>query len=271
MSLCTVFTCDSKYFKKFQDTFIKLRCNGKYNGTVCLIVGNDLRNIHNNNFIIQNKIIVKYFPNLPILSDSNFLSEQQKLARPSHWFYKRFQYHKLYLFDKFFKKWNYVLYLDCGMEIYDDISPILNEIKEHTLLANRDGVDNETGPTNPITPGKGLKIGDQFVKTHYLYNNLESQYKMDMPYFQTTMLLYDTKIISENTFNDLYKLLLKYPISITNDQGIIALYFTQIKPCWKQIRRKNEQIYFYDYVRCVNKKYILVKNPSDKWINVGYN
>lgn len=85
-------------------------------------------------------------------------------------------------------------------------------------------------------------------------------------------MLYDTNIINDNTFTDIYNLLLKYPISITNDQGIIALYFTQIYPCWQQIQRKiNDDLYTYDYVRCIEKKYIMVKSDSNKWLNTGYN
>lgn len=271
MSLCVVFCCNKQYFNKFIITYNELINNGKYCGDVCLMVGDDLKNIIYNDFIQNNNIIIKHFPDLPILKNKLFLENQKNLNRPEHWYLKRFQYHKLYLFDSFFKKWNSILYLDCGLSIFDNINPILNEKKQNTILANRDGVDNETCNNNPVTPGKGLKIGDQFVKTTNIYNNLKSKFVMELPYFQTTVLLYDTNIINNNTFNDIYNLLLSYPISITNDQGIIALYFTQIKPCWEQLRRKNDTIYFYDYVRCIDDKYIMVKNTSNNWLHIGYN
>ena len=82
------------------------------------------------------------------------------------------------------------------------------------------------------------------------------------------------QLINNGKYNGdvcLYTLLQKYLISITNDQGIIALYFTQIKPCWKQLKRKCNELYYYDYVRCVNSKYIMVKNTSNNWLNIGYN
>ena len=66
---------------------------------------------------------------------------------------------------------------------------------------------------------------------------------MNNDYFQTTIMLYDTKIIENDTYDNL---LIEYPISITNDQGIIALYLTNIQPLFKQIKTHNECIYFYD-------------------------
>lgn len=271
--ICVVFCCNKNYFDKFKFTYNQLINNGKYTGEICLIVGDDLKNICNNDFIKKNNIIIKYFPNLPLLNNNKFLQQQQEIKRPGHhWFLKRFQYHKLYLFDVFFKNWNYILYIDCGMIINYNILPILNEKKENTLLANRDGVDNESATwCCPITPGKGLKLGDQFVKSDKLYKLLNENYILNEEYFQTTLMLYDTNIIQEDSFNNLYNLLNTYPISITNDQGIIALYFTQIKPCWQQLRRKNKELYYYDYVRCTDANYIMIKNPSNKWLNVGYN
>jgi len=73
-------------------------------------------------------------------------------------------------------------------------------------------------------------------------------------------MLYDTSIIKKNTYDDLLKLLIEYPISITNDQGIIALYFTNIDPLFEQIKTHNKQVYFYDYLsRNKQNKYIMLK------------
>ena len=60
-------------------------------------------------------------------------------------------------------------------------------------------------------------------------------------------------------FDDLYKLSLQYPISKTNEQGIMALYFTN-KNIWEQIKIKNEKTYYYDYLKRNKKdKYIMTK------------
>ena len=80
-------------------------------------------------------------------------------------------------------------------------------------------------------------------------------------YFQTTIMLYDTKIIQNDTYDNLLNLLIQYPISMTNDQGIIALYFTAVQPLFKQIKTHHEDQYFYDYLsRNYNNKYIMLKS-----------
>jgi len=248
---------------------------GCYKGDITLVVGDDLYDIENEAFLVNDELItkfnikIKYFPEYNFPED--FLIKQKSLERDKFWFEKMFQYHKFHLFDEYFKQWDYIFYMDCGMRIFADVTPILQERQKNTIVANRDGVDGETATfCVPETPGEGLKIGDQFIKSEPKYADLQLHYNAKLPYFQTTMMIYDTNIINENTKSDLYRLLFYYPICITNDQGIIALYFTQDKPCWKQIRRKNEDIYFYDYVRCVNDNYIMLKSMDHNFINVGY-
>ena len=103
--LCCVFTCDEEYFSKFLYTLHKLRTIGNYTGEVCLVVGDDLKNLMNektkNDLITDKNVIIKYFPNISILSDKKFLISQSELKRQSHWFIKKFQFHKFYLFFQY--------------------------------------------------------------------------------------------------------------------------------------------------------------------------
>lgn len=268
--LCVVFLCDEPYFYRFKCTCAYLRAIGNYSGPIVLILGDDLHGIEEDPFIQQYQILVKRFPKYPFTPD--FLEKQRRLNRPVHWYQKRFQFHKFYLFDTFFKQWDYVFYIDCGIHILGDISSILSARKPNTLLANRDGVDGQTaGWCIPETPGEGLKIGDQFIKIDPYYQVLKEKFNMAEKYFQTTVMLFDTQIIDDSTVSNLYELLLTYPISLTNDQPIIALYFTQIQPAWEQLQRKNETTYFYDYVRCVDAPYIMVKSKETGYLRHGYN
>jgi hypothetical protein len=145
-----------------------------------------------------------------------------------------------------------MFYLDCGMNIYHDISPILDEVTENTLLAHSDAY-----------PLYEWKLHVQFDKDNIDYfGKLNNKYNLNIDYFQTGMMLYDTRIIENDTYDNLLQLSHEYPISRTNEQGIIALYFTNIKPLFKQIKTHDEYTYFYDCVsRNKNNKYIMLKIP----------
>ena len=248
--LCVVFVVDRAYYSKFVETCSQLRTVGKYKGDICLIIGDDLNNTNflQSNFIKQHNIIVKYFPNLQFSHE--FIENQKTLDREYKWFQKLFQYHKLNLFTTYFKKWDYIFYLDCGITIYSDISPMIALAKKNTLLAHSDDY-----------PKYERKLWYQFDKNKKEYNTLINTYKMDIDYPQTTIMLFDTSIIEDDTFDELFKLTNKYPISITNDQGIIALYYTCIKPAFKAIPLHNENTFFYDYfLREYGQPYIMVKD-----------
>lgn len=252
-NLCVVFTCNKPFFDKFIKTCNQLFLNGKYTGTVCLIIGDDLYNDSTLNceFIKKNNIIVKHFPDIN-LSD-NFLEINNKMYNSidNRHITKRFQWHKMHLFNTFFKQWNYIFYLDCGLTIFSDISPMLNEVCENTLLAHSDSY-----------PTYEWKLSRQFDTSHKLFEKLNNNYNLEIDYFQTTIMLYDTKIIEDDTFEKLINLMYEYPISRTNEQSVMSLYFTNIKPLFKQIKIHNEQTHFYDYLSRNNKyNYIMLKQP----------
>jgi len=155
----------------------------------------------------------------------------------------------MHLFNKFFRNWEYIFYIDCGMTIFSDILPMISEIKENTLLAHSDAY-----------PFYEWKLKCQFDQNNDKFIILNSKYNLNIDYFQTGIMLYHTNIIEDNTFDNLYNLALEFPISRTNEQGIITLYFTNIKPFFEQIKIKNNDTYFYDYwSRNKENKYIMFK------------
>ena len=248
MNICVVFVCNNKYLNKFKNTLQLLRTNGQYEGDVLLVIGNDLKEQENEikkNYNIQ----VKYFPD--IIFDEDFMKNFNSLNRPGHWKSKIFQYHKFYLFDVYFKQWDYIFYLDCGINILRPIQPILDSKKKYNLLAHNDAYPTQLGK---------WKLSLQFDKTKPLFKNLCEKYDLNKDYFQTTILLFDTNIIHEKLFENIYNLACKYPISRTNDQGIIALYFINVENKWEQIKIQDEEQYYYDYIkRSGNKPYIMHK------------
>jgi len=250
MSICIVFVCNKKYLTKFSKTIQMLKQNGNYNGDIILIIGDDLKE---QEIKLKNEynISVKYFPNL--IFDKEFMDNFNKLNRDSLWKNKIFQYHKFHLFNSYFKQWNYILYLDCGINILRPIQPILDSKENNILFARND-------PWGPFI--NKWSLGTQFDQTHPMFNELNIKYELlnIKNYFNTSVILFDTNIIQENTSKDLYNLSIKYPLSITNDQGIIALYFICINKKWKELKIKDNNQYYYDYKpRNKKKLYIMHK------------
>ena len=97
--VCVVFLCNERYFNKFIYTCNQLITNGKYNGNICLVIGDDLHNsdLLNCDVINNNNIIVKHFPNIQF--SNVFLEINNKIITDGRNISKKFQWHKLHLFN----------------------------------------------------------------------------------------------------------------------------------------------------------------------------
>lgn len=240
-TICTVLVTNNNFFDRLIQT-LKDLLSYEYTGDICVVIGDDL--VHSDKLdhplLKSANIIIKHFPDITFTEEFN--EKFYSIPREDFWRQKKFQYHKLNLFNTFFKQWDYIFYIDSGMKIYSSIMPIINARKTGKFLAHSD-----TYPSNNWT----LKI--QFIQEDPLYSDLSNKYNFNIDYPQTTIMLYDTSIIDNNTFTDLVKLTEECKISKTNDQGIIALYFTNIKPLWEQIQLEDENTWFYDYLLRSNK------------------
>lgn len=241
MSKCIVLVCNKKYLSQFEYTYNLLRTTGKYNDDIVLVVGDDLKDLK------YDGVIVKYFKNISF--PDSVVQQMDDVNTDGRNITKRFQWHKLHIFKSYFKKWKWVLYIDCGMKIYEDISPFFNLFTKNKVVAHSDAY-----PTFKWT----LKV--QFDDDKPSYQKISKKYNLNCNYFQTGMMLYDTDIIHSNTFQDLYNLSCKYPISRTNEQGIMCLYFICIKEVWKEMPIHRNNLYFYDIIkRNKNDNYIMTK------------
>jgi len=248
--ICCVFVTNGIYFDLFKNTCLQLITNGKYTGDITLIIGDDLElnDCLQDEFILNFNINVVKFANIKFTEGINALLES--VNDDGRCRIKKFQWHKFHLFNEYFKKWNYIFYIDCGMKIYRDISPMINCAKSGKLLAQSDAY-----------PTYIWKLRDQFDSTKEdTYNQLQTDYNINIDYFQTGILLYDTNIISDKLITNLYNLAIKYPITLTNEQAIMALYFTNLEPIWEQIQLGNNETFFYRYGRDdLNQNYIITK------------
>ena len=250
MNICVVFLCNKNYLNKFLKSYNELITNGNYKGDVLLIIGDDLNEIDIKKLNLN--IHIKKFPNIVFPTEIEKQMESVRKLYDDRAIKKKFQWHKLHLFNIYLKKWEYILYLDCGINIYSDIVDIINERQENKLVAHSD-----------TYPSFKKKLKDQFDDNKDLFNKLNKTFNLDVDHFQTTIMLYDTSIIKDNTFNKLYELAKFIPISLTNEQAIMSLYFVLIKPKWKKLNiEKYDNIILYDLVIRINnkkKKHILLK------------
>jgi hypothetical protein len=226
--------------------------NTGYNKDICLVIGNDLLNSDKLKTNLLEGVFIKHFKDIDF--SNGFLNSFYTMEREDYWRSKIFQYHKLHLFNTFFKKWDYIFYIDSGVKIYSSIDPILDSVKEYKLLAHSDAYHTYE-----------WKLNTQFSRTDPYFQILSENYDLDIDYPQTTIMLYDTLLIDDNTYSDLLSLSEEIKISRTNDQGIIALYFTNIKKVWEQIRIENEERFFYDYLlrpHKIKKPHIMLKRAD---------
>lgn len=247
---CAVLLTNDSYFNKLLYTLNGVLRFG-YTGDICIVIGDDLVGSEklSHPLLQHNRIHIKHFPDIVFSSD--FLAKFSTINRDEHWRKKTFQYHKLHLFNAFFKKWDYIFYLDAGVTVLNSIDPIISLKEPGTLLAHSDAY-----------PDYVWKLKTQFIQDDDSYNNLVSKFDLEVDYPQTTIMLYDTNIINDSTYSDLLSLAEDVKISKTNDQGIIALYFASIKRIWKQIQLGDDATWYYDYAvrpNKQNKPHILLK------------
>jgi len=242
MSCAVVFVCNFRYLDKFITTCENIIEIGGYHGPIVLVVGNDLPNIDTHPFIKEHVVQVVHCSDITFTPEALSAIEKTNAECCKSGF-KLFQYHKFHIFTPFFKQWRYIFYIDCGAKIYNNIAPILQTATPDTLLAHSDAY-----------PTYQWKLSCQFLE------KIDLDLDLDTDYFQSTIMLFDTNIIEDNTFQQLYKLTEKYPVSKTNDQGILNLYYNCIKKKWKQIDLGDESTYYYDFnIRQSDKPYIMTK------------
>jgi hypothetical protein len=244
---CVVFVSNKTYLNKFEMTLKQLRENGEYDGKILLVIGDDL---FDNQDEISKKysVQIKYFPNIEF--SKVFMNCFNTLERGNlpHFQNKIFQYHKFYLFHNYFKdNFKKIIYIDCGMHINYPAEKIFNLEVTNKLLGDYDF---------RVHPKRFHKPLENQFATNYTdaLTELKKTHDLSKLYPQTTFLMYDTNIIQDDTFSELLNISEQYPISLTNDQAIIALYYTQIKPFWKQIPIGDETMYYYSYKFTDKKK-----------------
>ena len=246
---CVVLVVNDAYLQKAIHTIYQLRTTGQYVETVVLITDeSSYPNIMKHQDVLsQLQIQVKVFEDM----DLTYIMEKIRNEttdiesnRGKREITKTFQWHKIHVFDVFFKQWQMIFYLDAGIQIYNPIEPfweILTEYNEGNgcLIAHSD--------TYPETT---YNYSGQFKQKSYpdIFQQLTQEIDLSGDHFQSTILLFHSDIICDKTKNDLIFYANKYPISRTNEQAIMNVYFNGIHQLWKPLPPIWKKKYTYGFM-----------------------
>ena len=234
----------------FNNLYDQLRGNGKYQGEILIITTKFTPCFLIRSIRKKNNVKVLRFKNIKFdkITETE-LNNLETFNDPNRNLTKKFQWHKLHLFDEHMKNWDYVFYLDINMNIHSDINRILSITPDNCFMARADAY-----------PSYDRELKTQFDQTHPLYLELEKKYDLTVnDYFQTGVMYFDTKIISEHTKNKIINLVNKYPITRTNEQGILNLYYYLEKKKYKELPSKIDGYTTYFYWKLINEKIIITK------------
>ena len=252
--------CNSTQIDRVAKTIHQIRTRGQYDGDIVLFFDEDLPRfepIKLEFYKEKYNLILKEFPKI----DNSRMTDVLNRATQD-WGYdaksKLFILHKFNVFDVYFKAWDKVFYIDAGMYIYHDLRRILDLDCSGTLLAHSNCYPQNYFRWN-LHHQFNLNNEPEIVKK--LYENFDMNITDN---FQATTLLFDTRIIEENTLQTLIDLMNEYPISKAVDQGTLCLYFICMRNLWKPMPLMDKKGFLYDFWERFDYKYndyVMLKYP----------
>jgi len=213
----TVFTLvtDIGYFSKAKRTIIDLRSKGNWCGDIVVVtIDFEL----NTNFKDFYNITEVKFPKidktdlLEKIGRNGFSnSDKRELTKLNQW-------EKLHVFDKYFKKWEKVVFLDAGLRVLDDIKYLLEIDCKDKIVAPKDGkhyIDQDfhcqlSYDKPELIDSLSNEFGESILKSNYMLN---------------CMWMYDASILDLCNKEQLIEAMNKYPFCKTNEMGIMNLLF----------------------------------------------
>lgn len=252
MKKCVVTFCNAGYLNKAQDTIRQLINRGEYKNDIVLLVGDDLKHLEGK----HDYFIVKYFPTIDRTKELEKLNGVS--TSDGRDFYKQFQWHKIYCFDEYFKQWDKCLLIDAGMHIFKPIDLVFDIPCQEKILAHSDRYPDTLEKRN---------LSHQFesIRFRNLYEELSKKYNLYRDYFQTTMYLFDTQIITSNVYQLIWDYSRRYINTCTNEQAILNLVFNCEMDIWRPMPIKNNETYYYDFCEregLTYRDYIMLKYPK---------
>jgi hypothetical protein len=170
-------------------------------------------------------------------------------------------YQKFFAFHTMFKAWDVVFYMDSGCVIQGPLERMKTMCTPRNFLyAHSDSYPFYT--YRSLDCQFRFELADASIK-----QELESRHNLDIDYFQSTLMIYNTKILEDSTIKRLFELAEKYPMSVRMDQGILNLYWTCERKLWRQMPLQDEVGFLYNFLElkgCKTKDYLILKYP--RWV-----
>jgi hypothetical protein len=245
------------YFNRAKRTIIDLRTKGNWKDDIVLItIDFDL----NTNFKDYYNIIEVKFPLIDKTELLNKIGKNGFSNSDGREINKLNQWEKLHIFDKYFFKWDRVIYLDAGLRILDDIKFFLELDFKNKLLAPYDGKIYDKNKFNSQVSFDNNNLIEK-LKNIYGENILNENY------FLNCIWIYDTNILNLVNKNELIEAMNTWVFCKTNEMGIMNLIFHFKYNLWEPLPFKlsNDKILF-DWCELNNpntnwKDYISLKYP----------
>jgi len=247
MKWVIVLIANEPYINKALESINNIRENGKWKDDIVLLVSESLyNNSQLKNYVEKYNIILRKVPNRSFTKNMELWNKQYNHPERSYVLQREFMYNKFLVFDVYFKKWDIVFYIDAGCIINDSLERFKTSCEpSNCIYAHSDAypyINNWV-----LKRQFDIEIFDDLNNKKDFIDNYEMYFNKD--YFQSTMFIYDTKIIEDETVETLFKLNEKYPIATRMDQGILNLYFNCDRNLWKQIPIKDTKGFLYDFCK----------------------
>lgn len=246
-----------KFLKNYANSFISnLRNQGEYQGELLILTSFFTPTFFIKNIIKDNNITVIRLPKIKFdkKTKKRFLSLNTN-NQPNRFKTKNFQWFKLNLFHIRLKEWDKIFYLDINLTIHKSLNDLMKISVIDCLYAKADGYPNYDRLLISQFDKSQPEI-DEMKKTFDLNTNI---------YFQTGLMYFDTSIIYKNMIDDIMMIAEKFPISITNEQGILNLYFQTRNGVYKELPEYlgNDIIYYYWMIK--NKSILITKQLVEQY------
>lgn len=229
-----VLVSDAPYFEKARRTIEDLRVRGEWKGDIVfLAVGfypsqtwADFMNVQIRTVSpIDTSQLLEAWSKHPI----------QPMADERHT-KKLAQWNKLYVFDKWFQKWERVFFLDAGMRVTNSVLPLLKLPWRGAFLAPDD--------TQPGDNGRRFACQLDLKANPQVTEQVEAMFGHEIfskKYFMNCVWIYDTVLLNKCNLHHLQQGMNMFPICMTNEMALMNLYFAFLHKVWIPFPEKTEE------------------------------